>query len=181
MLKKISLSQNEFVSEQVMNMKGHKVYKYTKKRIKWHKKMGHRVIFISGSPDFLVSKMAKKWEADDFIGTTYHIKDGKFSGETTPMWDSESKIKAVDYFEKKYNLNLDECYAYGDTGGDFGMLNLVGNPYAINPSLELLKQLTSSKKIKDKINIIVERKDVAYKFNGCVEFNCVNQLAYEDE
>ncbi len=42
--------------------------------IKWHKEQGHKVIFISGSPDFLVSRMAKKWNADDFCGSIYHVK-----------------------------------------------------------------------------------------------------------
>ena len=77
----ISEKDNDFVSDQVMKLKGNRVYKYTRDRIKWHKEQGHKVIFISGSPDFLVKRMAEKWEADDYKGSTYHIENGKFSGQ----------------------------------------------------------------------------------------------------
>ena len=41
-----------------------KLYRFTRDRIKWHKEQGHKIIFISGSPDFLVEKMAEKLGAD---------------------------------------------------------------------------------------------------------------------
>jgi hypothetical protein len=43
------------------------------------------------------------------------------------------------------------------------MLNLVKNPTAINPTKELLLKILEDSKLKEKINIIVERKDVVYK------------------
>ena len=71
----ISEKDNDFVSDQVLNLSGNRVYRYTRERIKWHKEQGHKVIFISGSPDFLVKRMANKWGADDYQGSIYHTKD----------------------------------------------------------------------------------------------------------
>lgn len=168
-IKGISLKYNDFVSDQVMDLKGNRVYTYTRDMIKWHKDRGDKVIFISGSPDFLVSRMADKWKADDYCGTKYYAEDGKFSGEISPMWDSENKIKAIDYFREKYNLDMNECFAYGDTKGDLSMLKIVGNPRAVNPSKELFNEIRNDEKLKEKTEIIIERKDIVYRMSADVE------------
>lgn len=165
----ISEKDNDFVSDQVLNLSGNRVYRYTRERIKWHKEQGHKVIFISGSPDFLVKRMANKWGADDYQGSIYHTKDGKFSGEISPMWDSRNKIKSLNRFCEKYNLDLEKSYAYGDTSGDYSMLKSVGNPIAINPSKEFLEKLRENSEIYKKVQVIIERKDVIYKVNLDVE------------
>lgn len=153
----------EFISNQVINLNGDIVYKYTRDRILWHKSQGHKVFFISGSPSFLVEKMAQKYEIDDFRGTHYCIDDnGCFTGEVIPMWDSESKNKAIEEFVSLYSIDLSKSYAYGDTNGDLSMLNLVGNPVAINPAKELLFNIKESKLLSQKAIIVIERKDVIY-------------------
>lgn len=165
----ISEKDNDFVSDQVLNLSGNRVYRYTRERIKWHKEQGHKVIFISGSPDFLVKRMANKCGADDYQGSIYHTKDGRFSGEISPMWDSRNKIKSLNRFCEKYNLDLEKSYAYGDTSGDYSMLKSVGNPIAINPSKEFLEKLRENQEISKKVQVIIERKDVIYKVNLDVE------------
>lgn len=165
----LSLKYNDFVADQVMELKGSRVYTYTRDRIKWHKEQGHKVIFISGSPDFLVSRMAEKWEADDFCGSKYHVEEGKFSGEISPMWDSANKMKAINKFVEKYDLDLEGSYAYGDTMGDLSMMKLVGHPTAINPSRELIEVLREDESLRGKVDIIIERKDVIYKVDPTVE------------
>ena len=85
------------------------------------------------------------------------------------MWDSVHKREAIEEFIKKYNIDLSESYAYGDTNGDFSMLSLVGNPRAINPSKELITRIKNDEILKDKAEIIIERKNVIYKLNSAVE------------
>lgn len=168
-IKGLSLQYNDFISDQVLELKGNRVYKFTRDMIKWHKEQGHKVIFISGSPDFLVSRMAKKWGADDYCGSIYHFEDGKLSGDISPMWDSKNKMIAINNFCEKYDIELSESYAYGDTNGDYSMLNLVGHPRAINPSRELLLKIKTEENLKNKTEIFVERKDVIYKVSADVE------------
>ena len=64
---------------------------------------------------------------------------------------------------------MDKSYAYGDTHGDITMLQLVGNPKAINPSLELLNSIKSDKELASKTEIIIERKDVIYSVDANVK------------
>lgn len=168
-LKGLDLCSINFTSSQVIKLKSDRVYKYTRSQIKWHLDQGHIVIFISGSPDFLVSKMAKKYTATDFIGSTYVFENDKFNGEVIPMWDSASKNIAINDFVEKYDLDLSKSYAYGDTNGDINMLRRVGNPVAINPTKELLNQINNDETIKNISKIIIERKDLIYQLPASVE------------
>lgn len=158
----LSLKYNNFIADRVVELKGDRVYRYTRDRIDWHLNEGHVVIFISGSPDFLVERMAKKMNVTDFAGSKYLFKDEKLTGEVLPMWDTPNKIKAINHFSEKYNIDLDKSYAYGDTNGDFGMFTLVGNPKAVNPSKELIHNIKSDNNLKNRCEIIIERKDVIY-------------------
>ncbi len=183
----------DFAADQVIKTKADRVYKYTRSQIERHlkngdivifisgspdflvKKMAEKynvtdyerhlkngdiVIFISGSPDFLVKKMAEKYNVTDYLGSQYIIEDGKFSGKLVPMWDSEwdseSKNKAINELIEKYDINLDESFAYGDTNGDINMLRRVGHPVAINPTNELLTKLREDSVLKEKADIILQ-------------------------
>lgn len=170
-IKGISKEQIEHVAKKVIEQKGDRVYTFSRQRIKWHKDQGHIIIAISGSPYELVKEMSQKYNMDDFRGTIYkQDDDGKYNGETIPMWDSDSKKKALLEMADKHNIDLSSSYAYGDTSGDFTMFNLVGIPYAINPTKELIGKILNDDEIQRKINVIVERKDVTYKLNtGCLE------------
>ena len=156
----------EYIAKKVIEQKGDRVYTFSRERIKWHKEQGHIVIAISGSPYELVKEMAAKYDFDDFKGTLYEMdSESRYTGNVVPMWDSISKEKAILEFKDKYDIDLTQSYAYGDTAGDFTMFKSVGIPYAINPTRELLTSILEDKEIKKKINIIVERKDATYKLS----------------
>ena len=159
----------DFTSDQVIKLKSDRVYKYTRSRIKWHLDNNHIVIFISGSPDFLVEKMAKKYNVTDCIGSNYVFENGMFNGTVIPMWDSKSKNTAIDNFIEKYDIDLSKSYAYGDTNGDINMLRRVGNPIAINPTKELLSHIAKDTIISKTSQIIVERKDIIYSLSPNVD------------
>lgn len=169
-LKGVNKPYIEFIASQVINVSGDMVYRYSRDQIEWHKKKGHKVFFISGSPDFLVSKMAEKYGATECRGTAYLVDESNnFTGEIIRMWDSENKQRTLDEFVKKYNVDLKNSYAYGDTVGDLSMLKMVGNPVAINPNREFLLKLREDNILRGKTIIIVERKDVIYKLRPDVE------------
>jgi HAD superfamily hydrolase (TIGR01490 family) len=165
-VKGLHKSQVEFIANKVVNQKGDRVYTYTRDRIKWHKENGHKVITISGSPVELVKAMAEKHGFDDYRGAIYNI-DGNdiYTGEAVAMWDSRSKKKAIEELALKYDIDLDKSYAYGDTSGDFSMFQMVSHPVCVNPTRELLQKVMSCDITKQKVKIIVERKDVVYNLS----------------
>ena len=169
-LKGINKNHIEFIAHQVIDLNGEKVYKYARSRVNYHKKQGHRIFFISGSPDFLVCRMAKKYDVKDYRGTKYIVdENNNFTGEVVRMWDSDNKQKAINEFVKKYDVDLEKSYSYGDTNGDLSMLKIVGNPIAINPNKNLLTNIKNDESLSKKATIIVERKDIIYKVSPQVE------------
>ncbi|SHH26574.1 HAD-IB family hydrolase [Clostridium grantii] len=163
-------TQVNFIAKKVIEQKGDRVYTFTRDKIEWHKAQGHKVITVSGSPNELVREMSIKFGFDDFVGSEYLMDSNKmYTGEVIPMWDSDSKKNAINSFVKKYNIDLSESYAYGDTAGDFTMLSMVEYPTAINPTRELLTKISNHHILQKSINIIVERKDVVYNLN----YNCI--------
>ncbi|MFP4363667.1 MAG: HAD family hydrolase [Spirochaetia bacterium] len=169
-LKGMDREKMEFVINQVIDLKGDTVYMYTRERIAWHKSQGHLVIFVSGSPDYLVHKMSGKYQITDCIGSKYLMdKNDKFTGDVEKMWDAESKQKALDRFQKKYDIDLSASYAYGDTNGDLSMFQMTGNPIAFNPARELLGAIQGDPKLKNRVKVVVERKDVIYCLSPDVE------------
>lgn len=154
----------EYIARKVVEQRGERVYTYSRDRIRWHQEQGHLVIAISGSPTELVREMALKYQLDDYCGTVYEVGDhGIYTGVIHPMWDSRSKLRAIHGLAEKHGIDLDASFAYGDTTGDFTMLDLVGHPFAINPTRELITKIQGSTQLKNKITIIVERKDVTYQ------------------
>ena len=175
-IKGINSYHIDYIAKKVIEQKGDRVYTFTRERIKWHKEHGHIVIAISGSPVELVREMSKKYDMDDYKGTIYKLNEDKtYNGAIIPMWDSVSKRKAIMDMRDKYDIDLENSYAYGDTAGDVTMLETVGIPYAINPTKELLMRIMKEEEIKKKINVIVERKDVTYRMN----INCLELISSE--
>lgn len=153
-----------YIAKRVIEQKGERVYTYTRDKIKWHREQGHLLIAISGSPVELVREMSAKYGMDDYRGTVYHVgENGCYNGKITPMWDSRSKRAALLELAQAHGVDLAESYAYGDTTGDLSMFRLVGHPYAINPTRELLTRILEDDELRRLIQIIVERKDVTYR------------------
>ncbi|WP_291578334.1 HAD-IB family hydrolase [Clostridium sp. UBA6640] len=165
-IKGISRNHIDYIAKKVIEQKGDRVYTFSRERIRWHKEQGHIVIAISGSPIELVREMSSKYNMDDYRGSIYLLDENEnYTGNIIPMWDSESKEKALMELKEKYDIDLEKSYAYGDTSGDFTMFKSVGIPYCINPTKELLTKVMEDEEVKDKIKVIVERKDVTYNLN----------------
>ena len=45
-IKGLPTKYNDFISDQVLQLKGNRVYTYTRQMIEWHKEMGHKVFFL---------------------------------------------------------------------------------------------------------------------------------------
>lgn len=155
-----------YYAKKVIENNKNKVYRITKNALEYHKKKGYKVFVISGSPDFLVNDFAKIYGADFTIATKYIFdENNKFTGKIYPMWDSGNKKKSIDFLTEKYNIDLLNSHAYGDTNGDYSMFEKVGYAHAINPSFELIERIYTCEKLKNKTTIHIERKDVNYNFS----------------
>jgi phosphoserine phosphatase len=103
-----------------------------------HRGRGDLIILISSSPREIVEPLAAALGADGFASTIAEVRDGVYTGGITRLMHGTEKADAVRDFATRLGLDLEKCSAYGDAGGDAHMLELVGNPFCVNPDRTLL-------------------------------------------
>lgn len=102
------------------------------------KAKGDRVVLLSGSPDFLLQRLAKMLDADDVIGNRLQIRDGMATGKLLPpIVAGPEKARLIRDHAKKHGYDLEDCAAYSDSMSDVPMLSVVGRPAAVNPDFRL--------------------------------------------
>jgi alcohol-forming fatty acyl-CoA reductase len=101
-----------------------------------HKRMGHRVVLLSGALDFLLDPF--KDLADDVLSASLAEEDGVYTGELSgaPV-AGEARARMLASFARKRGVDLARSYAYADSISDLPMLEAVGNPVAVNPDRRL--------------------------------------------
>lgn len=116
--------------------------------VAWHAKQGHEIVLVSGTLEPLARRIARAMEAElAASGITVRIRviatrveevggmwTGQVSGEA--MY-GEAKARAAKRFAEEMKLDLERCYAYGDSLNDRSLMETVGRPAAVNPSNDL--------------------------------------------
>lgn len=147
-------------SEVVANFYKDQTYIYANQLIRELKEKKYHIVAISGSPLEVVEEYNRdKLHFDKVFGSVYEIdRDNIYTGKVIfePVKD---KGQLVRQYVSENNLSLKDSYGVGDTESDASFLRLVDNPIAFNPN-QNLKEIAH----KEKWEIIVEKKDVIYKF-----------------
>ena len=91
------------------------------------------------------------------------------NSKTVTIKALHTKQRILDELILKYDVDLDNSYAYGDTTGDLSMLKMVGNPVAINPNMPLFLAIKEDEYLRENAAIMVERKNVIYKLDSNAE------------
>ncbi|MDO8591434.1 MAG: HAD family phosphatase [bacterium] len=132
------------------------VYVYTRELIKKLKKDGYLLFAISGSQMEIVSKIAKYYGFDDWVGTVYAHEKDKFTGAVTIHLGGKHLI--LQELIEKHSASSKGSIAVGDGASDISMLEMVEKPIAFNPEKKLF-DYAKNKGWK----IVVERKNMVYE------------------
>jgi len=152
----IGVTEFNKIVERVFEEYKDQVYTYTRELIKDLKAKNYVLLAISGSPKEAVGLIAKHYGFDDFIGSTYHRRGNRFTGEKIVA--ARDKKSELDKLIAKHNLNLTGSVAVGDGESDIPLLEMVDRPIAFNPTVQLYKKARDNG-----WKIVVERKNVVYK------------------
>jgi HAD superfamily hydrolase (TIGR01490 family) len=117
-------------------------------RVAWHARQGHQIVLQSGTLEPLARAAAQAMAVElGLRGITVKIRvcatrlegmDGKWTGRILgEAMFGEAKARAAKQLAEDLQLDLERCYAYGDSLNDRWLLAMVGNPAAVNPSNDL--------------------------------------------
>ena len=158
-LTNLRITDYEEAVKRVLDKKAENIYVYTHKLLKQLQDDGYFTIAISGSQQELVEPFASRNNFDAWVGQQWERGGEFFTGTVVKTHTGKDKI--IEDLVKKYDLTYEDSYAVGDSNGDSGMLSVVENPIAFNPTIELL-----DKAIKNKWKIVVERKNISYELES---------------
>ncbi len=107
------------------------------RRVREHRRAGHRTVLITGALDFAIGPLRPLF--DDVICARLDERgDGTFRGELLDVPPTgESRAQAMMDFAAANGFDLAESVAYADSTSDLPMLEAVGFPVAVNPETRL--------------------------------------------
>ena len=158
-LPQLRVADYEEAVKRVMDKKAENIYVYTTRLLKKLQDEGYFTLAISGSQQDLVEPFAKRYNFDAWVGQEWERGGEYFTGNVTKTHTGKDKI--IKKILKEYDLTLEGSYAVGDSNGDSGMLALVDNPIAFNPTTELL-----DKAMQNGWKVVIERKNISYELEG---------------
>ncbi|MDC7223098.1 MAG: HAD-IB family hydrolase [Spirochaetales bacterium] len=107
-----------------------------------YKKAGIPVVLATSSPRFVVEPYFRHLGADHLIATELAVDGsgltlGKFDG---PVAFDEGKKRLVEEYMKRKGYDPKNCAFYSDSIHDLPTLKMAGEPVAVNPDEELVKE-----------------------------------------
>ena len=104
-------------------------------RLEEHQRNGHHVVFITGCPEFLIAPLAKSLGVETIFCAQPELDEtGAYTGHLVlPVPYGAGKRLLIEEFAHARGMDLRDCYAYGDSPGDVGLLLAVGQPLVVNP------------------------------------------------
>jgi putative phosphoserine phosphatase/1-acylglycerol-3-phosphate O-acyltransferase len=110
------------------------VGRYVRPLIAEHRRLGHRLVLATTTPEVLVRPLARELGFDDVIATKYVSDKGRYVGriEGGFIW-GPGKLRAVIRWAADEGVDLRESFAYSDSVYDVPLLASVGHRSAVNP------------------------------------------------
>ena len=110
-------------------------------RLRGHKQAGHLTVLNSASVRYMLVPAVKDLEFDYLLCTDLEEgPDGRLTGRPDgPICIDQNKRIAAENLSSRIGIDLDRSYAYGNHHSDIPLLEAVGNPLAVEPTL-LLKR-----------------------------------------
>jgi HAD superfamily hydrolase (TIGR01490 family) len=114
-----------------------RIYPEGMRRIREHKRAGHRVLLLTGALDVVVEPLAELLDVEVDCAHLL-VKEGRLTGDLqSPPPAGEARATLLEEYAAINGVVLSESFAYADSLSDLGMLELVGTPVAVNPDARL--------------------------------------------
>ena len=116
-----------------------RIYPQMLEEVRAHQDEGRPTFIVSAAGHGVVELLAKVLDMEGGIGSRYEVApDGTYTGELLGGLNyGDLKIGPMRQFAAEHDIDLAASWAYSDAVSDLPMLELVGNPVAVNPDAEL--------------------------------------------
>ena len=104
-----------------------------------HRSAGQDVVIVSTSGQEMVGPIGDLLGASTVIATRMEVADGHYTGQVEFYAYGQAKADQVSSLARERGYSLPHSYAYSDSITDLPMLEIVGNPRAVNPDRALRK------------------------------------------
>jgi HAD superfamily hydrolase (TIGR01490 family) len=116
----------------------HRIWPGTRALAQMHLDQGQRVWLVTAAPIEIAKIIARRLGLTGAMGTVSEHVDGVYTGQLVgDMLHGPAKAEAIKALAAREGLDLERCSAYSDSANDLPMLELVGDPCAINPDTKL--------------------------------------------
>ena len=116
----------------------HRIWPGTRALAQLHLDAGQRVWLVTAAPIEIAQIIARRLGLTGAMGTVSEHVDGVYTGHLVgDMLHGPAKAVAISALAAREGLDLARCSAYSDSVNDLPMLQLVGDPVAINPDARL--------------------------------------------
>jgi alcohol-forming fatty acyl-CoA reductase len=106
------------------------------RRVRQHRRLGHRTMLLTGALDFVVEPLRALF--DDVVCARLDEVDGRLTGHLASVPPTgEARAMLLADFAGAEHLDLRQAVAYADSASDLPMLESVGFPVAVNPEPKL--------------------------------------------
>ena len=118
-----------------------RIYPQMIAEVRAHQDAGRPAFIVSAASNGVVELLARVLDMDGGIGTRYEVDaDDLYTGQLIGGLNyGELKVEPMRRFAVDHEIDLDVSFAYSDSASDLPMLELVGNPIAVNPDSELAR------------------------------------------
>ncbi len=108
-------------------------------RLKFHKQENHLLVLISGSLRYYLEPVVKNLGFDHLLCTDLEVgENGLLTGRSKgPVCVGENKKRLIMSLIRQVGIDMSKSYAYGNHQADIPLLEMVGNPYAVEPTRPL--------------------------------------------
>jgi HAD superfamily hydrolase (TIGR01490 family) len=114
-----------------------RIYPEGMRRIREHKRAGHRILLLTGALDVVVEPLAELLEVEVDCAHVL-VTDGRMTGDLqSPPPAGEARAALLEEYASKNGIVLSESFAYADSLSDLPMLELAGTPVVVNPDARL--------------------------------------------
>jgi HAD superfamily hydrolase (TIGR01490 family) len=129
------VSEVQILVEEIFDeLMADRIWPGTRALAQQHLDAGERVWLVTAAPVEVARLLARRLGLTGALGTVAAERDGVYTGDLVgDILHGPAKAEAVRALAAREGLDLAACSAYSDSVNDLPLLEMVGNPCAVNP------------------------------------------------